>query len=280
MSPSVTFAVPTWKDVRIWLALVYGVFVFHALTFVGFGRTWPQLLASVAAGGFFDFVFNKWKYDRWIFPMSGMLSAVGPFLMIDSVRLGYFVLIAFLAVGSKFFFRWNGRHVFNPNTFGMLVAAIAFSGGMTPNPDRWGGSFEWTLIVFVSGAAIAWKADRWATAVSYYWSFFVGCLIRSAITGAPVLVYAGVMIGPMFQLICFFLITDPKTSPRDRRWQVAFGAAVALLDNLFRFYEMRLSIYIALSAATLLYAVVDNYTGDARASDPWREKELTLAYDA
>ncbi|NNN07428.1 MAG: hypothetical protein HKL90_16185 [Elusimicrobia bacterium] len=280
MRGSLSIAVPTWKDARVWLALVFVLFCYRALSFAGFGRTRSQLLVCVAVGGVLDVIFNRLKYDRWIFPISGILASIGPFLMVDSISIRYYALIVFLSIGSKFFFRWNGRHIFNPNNFGILVAAIGLSGGVAPNPSRWAGSFEWTLIIFVLGAWLSWMAERWAASIAYYWVFFLGCLVRSAVQGVSIWFYWGTMLGPMFQLICFFMITDPKTSPNNRKLQLLFGGCVALLDNLFRFYELRLSVYLALFVTTVLYAVVDHFTGDSKGPDPWREKELEFGVHA
>lgn len=76
------------------------------------------------------------------------------------------------------------------------------------------------------------------------------------------------------------MIIDPKTSPNSRKLQVLFGSCVALLDNLFRFYEIRLSIFFALILTTILYAVVDHFTGDSKRSNPWREKNIEIGVHA
>jgi hypothetical protein len=39
----------------------------------------------------------------------------------------------------------------------------------------------------------------------------------------------------MYQLFVFFMITDPRTIVRDRRWQVVVVVIIALVESLIRF---------------------------------------------
>jgi hypothetical protein len=39
----------------------------------------------------------------------------------------------------------------------------------------------------------------------------------------------------MYQLFIFFMITDPRTVVRDRRWQIAVVVMIALVETAIRF---------------------------------------------
>jgi hypothetical protein len=41
--------------------------------------------------------------------------------------------------------------------------------------------------------------------------------------------------GPMYQLFVFFMITDPRTIVRGRRWQMVVAGIIALVETSIRF---------------------------------------------
>jgi Na+-translocating ferredoxin:NAD+ oxidoreductase RnfD subunit len=250
------------------------VYICRAIVFVGYARTWEQFAVTASSAALFDALFRYLRQKKLIFPTSGIVASIGIVLIVDTPSIGYYVLLAFLAMGSKQFLRWNGRHIFNPSNFSILVVSLGLASVVAPNPARFGGGFEWTLIVFVLGAIVTWKVDRWLVSLSYYWAFFLGCLVRSLIRGVAPMTYAIVMLGPGFQLLSFLMMTDPKTSPNRHRLQILFGVTAAILDNVFRFYQLRLSVYIAIFITTLLYAIVDYYTRDSVLETPWKERSI------
>jgi hypothetical protein len=62
--------------------------------------------------------------------------------------------------------------------------------------------------------------------------------------------------GPMYQLFIFFMITDPRTVVRDRRWQIAVAVLIAVMETLIRFgSDQGWPMPIAFNAAPALVAL-------------------------
>ena len=55
------------------------------------------------------------------------------------------------------------------------------------------------------------------------------------VLGQPVLPEIAPITGPMYQLFVFFMITDPRTIVRDRRWQIVVAIIIAFVETVIRF---------------------------------------------
>src|ERR1051325_6471055 len=64
--------------------------------------------------------------------------------------------------------------------------------------------------------------------------FFAFALVRSFITGDPWRSEISPITGPMYQLFVFFMITDPKTTVRSKKWQCVVVFAGAFVEMLLR----------------------------------------------
>ena len=80
-------------------------------------------------------------------------------------------------------------------------------------------------------------------------SFFLLALVRAHITGDPWMSEVSPITGPEYQLFMFFMITDPRTTVKSWKGQVAVAAAVAVVEMLLRLDQ---SIYAPLYALFLV----------------------------
>ena len=116
---------PRIKDPRPWFALLLGSYVICGLAFLGFGRTPWQAGLTVATAMVVDFLLDRLLRGRGGFPWSGMITGFGLCLLLDcGSNLWLPMLPALLAIGSKHLFTVNGRHVYNPALFGLIVGSF------------------------------------------------------------------------------------------------------------------------------------------------------------
>jgi hypothetical protein len=66
--------------------------------------------------------------------------------------------------------------------------------------------------VWVLGGVILWRLKRLHICAAYAAAFAVFAVLRSALTGNPLLAAIAPITGPMYQLFIFFMITDPRTT--------------------------------------------------------------------
>ena len=71
-------------------------------------------------------------------------------------------------------------------------------------------------------------------------------MLRSLVTGHPLVSEAAPITGPMYQLFIFFMITDPKTTVRTYRGQCVVAFLVAAVEAGFRLMEWVHAPYYAL----------------------------------
>jgi len=231
---------------------------------------------------------------------------------------GWWIFAGTAAVSllSKYVVKWRGNHVFNPSNFGLVLCFVLLGRTRAEPLDFWWGPMSWwmalaLLIILTGGFAILSRLHLLRIALVFWASFAVGIGILAAaghemvarwhlgpITGTHF--WWVLVTSPEVMVFLFFMITDPKTAPRDPRARIWYALAlgllaplliapmhtewaskVALLSSLFIVcaampvlaYVPRRRLVLALAAATAVaypvtLLVVGNGPGDATAARP------------
>jgi Na+-translocating ferredoxin:NAD+ oxidoreductase RnfD subunit len=145
-----------------------------------------------------------------------------------------FWLGGFLAIGSKYVLLYSGRHLWNPSNFAIGALVILAPGSVAILSHQWGNEIGTNAVIWVLGLLIASRARVLHITLAYLASFAVLALLRSGITGDPLLAELAPVTGPMYQLFIFFMITDPRTTVGTRTGRIVVVALVALAEALIR----------------------------------------------
>jgi len=194
-------------------------------------------------------------------PDAGLLSPIitsfGLTLLLRTDVVWIPPLAAFLAIASKFVLRIRGRHFFNPANFGLCACML-----LTPHawcsPAQWGEGPLLLLWVLALGCMVAHRAFRSDVSLAFLGSWVVLRAARVLYLGqrAPVLLHQ--LESGSLLLFTFFMISDPKTTPRGRVARLAFAACVAgLAFALQHVVYARNAIVWALFFTALLTPVLD-----------------------
>jgi Na+-translocating ferredoxin:NAD+ oxidoreductase RnfD subunit len=247
-----TIIYPSLRDPR-WVQLLFLLsFVGYALSSPGFGRTRGQWVAGLVTCLGLDFTLARLTRGILLAPVSGLISSMGLLLLCDSPWTWPYVAVGAIAVLSKQFIRFQGKHIFNPLNFGIVVGLLAFSRDMTVVPGRWGGSVAGFSLIAALGAFVAYRARRLDLCVTYVLTFAAGVVVRTALRGGHFLSPGGLVTvgGPMvtasFQLFTFFMISDPMTTPETRRARILFAFILGVADSTLRFLRVEHSPFFAL----------------------------------
>jgi Na+-translocating ferredoxin:NAD+ oxidoreductase RnfD subunit len=101
------------------------------------------------------------------------------------------------------------------------------------------GNFKWPLLViWILGSIIIYRAKRFHISATYVLSFFAFAFLRSWITGDAWQAEVAPITGPMYQLFVFFMITDPKTTVKSKKWQCVVVFLVAFVEMLLRLNQV------------------------------------------
>ncbi|MFK5923699.1 MAG: FG-GAP-like repeat-containing protein [Verrucomicrobiota bacterium] len=219
----------------------------------GINRSPLQAGTTVAVAMLAESLFNRWMRDgQWQFPWSGMITGFGLCLLLNYGANPWLpILPALLAIASKSLFSVEGRHFFNPALFGLIVGMWLSGGMLSPAPAyQWGGS---AALIFV-GAAIVLifvyphlKAKSLVAMFLILYFFQAGLrawIMRSHLP--PEAVFFGSITSPAFFLFTFYMLTDPKTTPRNVKGQAAFVLAVVGVDLLLHFRQSYSTLFPAL----------------------------------
>jgi Na+-translocating ferredoxin:NAD+ oxidoreductase RnfD subunit len=248
------FTIPNWKDPRWSLLLFLLTYALLAVNSPTFTRTPEQFMTAVATCVGLDLLLLLFYKHLKLTPLSGLISAMGTFLLTDSPFVWPYFAVAALSILSKHFITANGRHVFNPNNFGVVVMILFFSDTIMSEAGRWGGNAWQAALIFLFGAFCVVRAKRWAVSFSYLATFGLGVLVRHWLLGAPLVLLSAPMTGAGFHLFMFYMISDPATTPSKIKGQVIFGASLAVLDTYLRYSQFKYAPFVAAFVICAIYS--------------------------
>ena len=146
-----------------------------------------------------------------------------------------FVLGGFLAIASKYVLTYRNNHVWNPTNFAISALRLLAPNHISVLSHQWGNDLVTNLVIWCFGLVIAARVRVLHITLTYVLSFLVLNTLRAMVTGQPLLPEIAPITGPMYQLFVFFMITDPRTIVRDRRWQVIVTVLIAAGEAAIRF---------------------------------------------
>jgi Na+-transporting NADH:ubiquinone oxidoreductase subunit NqrB len=213
------------------------------------------LVVAFFTAGLTDLLLNRWKTKRWIFPQSGLITGSGLSLLMESPELKLYALAAFAAILSKHHFKYNGRHVFNPATYGLLFVTSLFPYSAVSFGGQWGAMWWMTCIVLSLGCFVAYRAKVLDVAIFWILSFFAVAIFRHFLTGISIHAALGPASGAGFALFAFYMITDPRTIPEERSSRAAFCFIAACLDGWFRYQQNHYSMFWGIFVTYILFVL-------------------------
>ena len=142
-------------------------------------------------------------------------------------------IAGFIAIASKFALRIDGRHIFNPAGFAIVVLLLT-SSGVWISPGQWGASI-WlaTLLVFFA-ILVLQAAQRSDIALFFLGSHATLLFARAYWLGDPLAIPLHQLQSGSLLIFAFFMISDPRTTPDSRAARFFFAFAVAVLGPLSR----------------------------------------------
>jgi len=160
---------------------------------------------------------------------SALITGLGMSLLFQANSYITLVMGVGLAIAGKFLIRSNGKHIFNPANFGIVVT-ILLTGDAWISPGQWGSS---ALLVFFIGAAglmVILKAGRVDTSFAFLATLFLLEYVRT-------IVYLGwdfdflllKFSNGSLLLFSFFMITDPVTTPNHLVARIVWASLIAVV---------------------------------------------------
>jgi Na+-transporting NADH:ubiquinone oxidoreductase subunit NqrB len=163
-----------------------------------------------------------------------------------------------IAIGSKFVLRIDGKHIWNPAGFAIVVLLFAASGHVWISPGGWGSTVWFAALLAFFAILVLGAARRSDIAIFFLGSHAALLLARAAWLGDPLAIPLHQLQSGSLLIFTFFMISDPRTAPDSRLGRFLFAASVALAAHYMAFFmQMRPALYVALIALSPLTLLID-----------------------
>ena len=225
--------------------LVTLVLIIGQISF-GFLESWSRTALAISTAILVEIVLGRVLFGKWPHLASSYISGISIGMLIRSPEFWPYALCAAISITSKYVLRVDGRHLWNPSNFGIVAMLVLAPDVVASLSVQWGNNLLPVAVVWLFGSVIIHRLGRFHITLTYVASFLVFSLLRAAITGHPWPAEVAPLTGPMYQLLIFFMITDPKTTVRTKRGQCLVVFLVAAMEAALRLMQVVHAPYYAL----------------------------------
>lgn len=214
-----------------------GLLLFGALA-RDFALGWEQAALCFAGALAAQWLWPRLLGLRDVGYLSAVVTGIGLSVLVRADSPWVHPLVAFLAISAKFVVRLDGKHLFNPANLGVMIAVLALPGAWL-SPGQWGSDMVAGLWFVALGITVTLSARRFDIAWAFlacYGALLVGRVLWLDQRWA---VLANQLSSGGLLLFTFFMITDPMTTPDDRRMRWLYAALVAGLAFVWQFVWYR-----------------------------------------
>ena len=130
---------------------------------------------------------------------------------------------------------------------------------------QWGNYLLPMIVVWILGSITIARLHRFHITGTYVACFIIFAFARSLLTGNPWQSEIAPLTGPMYQLFIFFMVTDPKTTVRSKKWQCIVVAIVAFVEMLLRLDHVVYAPFYALFIVGPIALLIEMWLDSRRA---------------
>ncbi len=190
-------------------------------------------------------------------PRSALITGLSLSLLLRADDPMLFLAAGAIAMLSKFTLRIDGKHLWNPACFAIVVLHFA-----TPHvwisPGQWGSTLWLALLLALFAIMVLQQARRSDTALFFLGAHAALLAARAYWLGDPWTIPLHQLESGSVLLFTFFMVTDPRTTPDDRWARFGFAVLVAVAGHYLAFFmQLREALYVALFAAAPLVPLLD-----------------------
>ena len=189
---------------------------------------------------------------NWAF--SVLISAMSLCLLLRVNDWYISLLAAFITVASKYIFRFDHKHFFNPSAIG-IVATIFLTGDAWLSPGQWGSNAVVFFAVITLGTIVVTRVQKLDVSVSFLLTY-VGLLYwrQVLILGWPMDHFIQSVSTGSLLLFTFFMISDPKTSPNHPVARIIWAVLIAIISFYLAAFKWKYNtpVWVLVAAAPLV----------------------------
>jgi Na+-translocating ferredoxin:NAD+ oxidoreductase RnfD subunit len=224
----------------ITLILIVGHFSFGML------ESYQKTLLAIGVSILAELVLGRIFLGKWPHLASSYITGISVGILVRSPAFWPYALCSLISITSKYVLRFKDRHIWNPSNFGISVLLFLAADTVASLSIQWGNFLLPMMAIWALGATIIWRLRRFHITGTYVASFLIFAFIRCWMTGNPWQAEIAPITGPEYQLLIFFMITDPKTTVRSWKGQCIVAFSVALVEMILRLNQVIYAPFYAL----------------------------------
>jgi Na+-transporting NADH:ubiquinone oxidoreductase subunit NqrB len=215
------------RDARHFQILFQAGFLVYGMAVLQWDAEWLRYAVLIGTCLAAQSLFVRWKRLPWHSLKSAMVTGLGLCLLLKADATWVLVLAAVAAIASKFLIRVDGKHVFNPGNLGIGVAVL-LTGQAWVSPGQWGNGAALALMVGAAGCMVVLRVGRIDTSAAFLGAFALLDFGRQVLyLGWEPEVWLNRMGNGSLLLFAFFMITDPRTTPKAQGARIGWSIAIA-----------------------------------------------------
>ncbi|MGB3534146.1 MAG: RnfABCDGE type electron transport complex subunit D [Microcoleaceae cyanobacterium] len=195
---------------------------------------------------------------------SALITALGLCLLLRTNHPATMALAGIFAIASKFLFRYQGKHFFNPANFG-IITVLLFTQDAWVSPGQWGTDWWYFLLFAGAGGIILKQVGRWETSAVFLGVYASLEALRNVWLGWSWDVYTHHLMSGSLLLFALFMLSDPRSIPNARRSRIIWAIAIACFTFILQ-HQLFLStaIFWALFLLSPLTLILDFLWSESR----------------
>lgn len=203
-----------------------------------------------------SFLINPLFIASW---RSALITALGLCLLLRANHGITMILAGSFAIASKFLFRVNNKHFFNPANFG-IIAVLTLTQDAWISPGQWGNDLWFLLLFLGAGAMILKRVGRWETSAVFLGFYTLLETSRNLWLGWSWDVVSHHLMTGSLLLFALFMLTDPRSIPNHYISRIVWAIAIAILTFVIQYtLYLPTAIFWALFFLSPLTIILDYF---------------------
>lgn len=188
---------------------------------------------------------------------SAIITGLGLSLLLRADSYNPMILASFLAIASKFIFKFRDKHFLNPANFG-IISVLMLTSDAWVSPGQWGEDWWYALLFAGAGGVVLKKVGRWDTTAAFVGLYALLEAVRNFALGWTWDVFLHRLSSGSLLLFALFMLTDPRSIPNARIARLIWAGCIAVLTFILRnqFY-VSTAVFWALFALSPLTIILD-----------------------
>ena len=251
-------------DPRYFQVIFQVIFLSYGIFFLEWNSDWLHYAISIGGCLLLNYFFESIKQQRFL-PLWGrlgwghwgfsvLISAMSLCLLLKTNHWYISLLAAFLTVASKYVFRFDHKHVFNPSAFG-IIATIFITNDAWLSPGQWGSNAVIFFAATILGIIVVTRVQKLDVSLAFLLSFIVLLYWRQVyVLGWPLDYFIHSVSTGSLLLFTFFMISDPKTSPNHPVARIIWAVLIAFVSFYLAAFKWKYNtpVWVLVACAPLV----------------------------